>query len=230
MVSRRRILEGVAIAPLAGALTGCDKMAFGRRKPTPAEQAHARHGFGPRLPGREVVRERSFPNFTLTSSSGRRHKFYDDLIKDKIVVLNFMYADCNGICPTITANLREVRKILDQEVKKDIFIYSLTIQPEVDTPAKLREYAAMHRINDSRWLFLTGKSDEVDTLRHLLGFADPNPEIDKDKTRHSGMIRYGNEPLAIWGSCQGSGEPHWIAQEIQFAVPREFKRHPRVND
>ncbi len=60
--------------------------------------------------------------------------------------------------------------------------------------------------------------------------SDPNPEVDRDKARHSGMIRYGNEPACGGGSCQGSGEPDWIAQEIGFAVPREFKRAPAVNE
>lgn len=176
------------------------------------------------------MRQRYFPNVSLVTDAGREVKFYDDLLKDKIVILNYMYADCQGICPTILSNLMRVRKILDAEVNKDIFIYSLTIRPEVDTPAKLKQYAEMHRIHDPRWSFLTGKPDEMDKLRHLLGFADPNPAIDKDKTKHTGMVRYGNEPLSIWGSCQGSGQPEWMAQEIQFAVPREFKRHPRVNE
>jgi protein SCO1/2 len=228
MISRRNLFSGIALAPLAGALAGCGKLST--KRSASAEQSTGPRKFAPPLSGRETVRQRSFPNFTLVSSAGRQLKFYDDLLKDKIVVVNFMYAQCQGICSSILANLAKVRKILDQEVKKEIFIYSMTVQPEVDTPAKLNEYAEMHRVRDPRWLFLTGQPDEVDTLRHLLGFADPNPEIDKDKTRHSGMIRYGNEPLSIWGSCQGSGEPEWIAQEIQFAVPREFKRHPRVND
>ena len=67
-------------------------------------------------------------------------------------------------------------------------------------------------------------------MRHNLGFADPNPEVDRDKSRHSGMLRYGNEPLCIWGTCQSGAEPEWIAQEIGFAVPRELKRSPAVNE
>jgi protein SCO1 len=218
MINRRNILAGIG---LAGALASCS------RQSSPQKAARI---FEPRLPGREVLRRRSFPNLGLITHLGRQVKFYDDLLRDKIVVLNFMYADCKGICPTILDNLKRVRKILDEAVKKDIFIYSLTIQPEVDTPAKLKDYAEMHHIEDPRWSFLTGRPEEMDTLRHLLGFADPNPEVDKDKSKHSGMLRYGNEPQSIWGSCQGSAEPEWIAQEIQFAVPREFKRHPRINE
>src|SRR6267154_2651331 len=99
-----------------------------------------------------------------------------------------------------------------------------------DDLAKLREYVKMHGIKDKNWTFLTGKPDEVDMLRHTLGFADPNPEVDKDKAKHSGMLRYGNEPMALWGTCQGSGEPDWIAQEIGFAIPRGLKKHPGVNE
>ena len=176
------------------------------------------------------MRDRYFPNIDLVTSDGEKVRFYDDLLKDKIVILNLMYAKCDGVCPTTTSNLKAVRKILRREIKHDIFIYSMTVKPEQDSPAALKAYARTHDVDDPQWLFLTGKPDDVDLLRHKLGFADPNPEVDKDKARHSGMLRYGNEPMAIWGTCQGSAEPEWIAQEIGFAVPRAFKRHPRVND
>jgi protein SCO1 len=177
-----------------------------------------------------VIRNRYFPNVELTTSEGEKVRFYDDLLKDKIVILNLMYAKCEGVCPTTTANLKRVREILRRQVNHDINIYSLTVKPEQDSPAVLKEYARMHAIRDPQWLFLTGNPDEVDLLRHKLGFADPDPEVDRDKAKHSGMLRYGNEPLAIWGTCQGSAEAEWIAQEIGFAIPRRFKRHPRVND
>lgn len=53
--------------------------------------------------------------------------------------------------------------------------------------------------------------------------------VDRDTARHSGMLGYGNEPACVWGTCQGSAEPEWIAQEIGFAMPREFKKNPAVN-
>ena len=200
------------------------------RKLASATSAGGQRKFAPRPSGRETVRNRYFPNIDLVTSDGEKVRFYDDLLKDKIVILNLMYAKCDGVCPTTTSNLKAVRKILRREIKHDIFIYSMTVKPEQDSPAALKAYARMHAVDDPQWLFLTGKPDDVDLLRHKLGFADPNPEVDKDKARHSGMLRYGNEPMAIWGTCQGSAEPEWIAQEIGFAVPREFKKHPRVND
>jgi len=228
MISRRQWFAGVAAAPLAVGLVAQARES--ERKLASATAADGQRKFAPRPSGRETVRNRYFPNIDLVTSDGEKVRFYDDLLKDKIVILNLMYAKCDGVCPTTTSNLKAVRKILRREIKHDIFIYSMTVKPEQDSPAALKAYARMHAVDDPQWLFLTGKPDDVDVLRHKLGFADPNPEVDKDKARHSGMIRYGNEPMAIWGTCQGSAEPEWIAQEIGFAVPRQFKKHPRVND
>lgn len=218
-MNRRKLFAGLAVLPLAGKLLAhADEPSSAPRK------------FAPPLSGRELMRQRYFPNLELTTHQGRKVKFYDDLLKDKIVMLNMMYVNCQGVCPTITSNMKKVQALLKEQVKHDIFFYSLTIKPEEDSPAKLREYASMHDIQDKNWLFLTGKPEDMEVLRHSIGFADPNPEVDKDKSKHSGMLRYGNEPLALWGTCQGSGNPEWIAQEVGFSIPRELKRHPRVNE
>jgi protein SCO1/2 len=218
-VSRRQLFAGLVALPFAGLIASAE---------TPA--ASTAHKFAPRLSGREMLRRRYFPNFELTTSDKKKVRFYDDLLKDKLVVINMMYADCKGVCPTITANLKRVQKLLKEQVTQPIFIYSITVKPEEDSPKKLKEYAKMHGIHDPNWLFMTGKPAELDMLRHAIGFADPDPEIDKDKSRHSGMLRYGNEPMALWGTCQGNGAPEWISQEIGFAIPRQFKRQPKVNE
>lgn len=219
-ISRRKLFAGLAMLPFAGSsIVSADG-------PSPA----APHKFAPPVSGRESMRRRYFPNVVLTTSEGKKVKFYDDLLKNRIVVINLMYADCQGICPSITANLKRVRKFLNEQINHNIYFYSMTLKPEVDDPKKLREYAKMHGIHDRHWLFLTGKPDEVDMLRHAIGFADPDPKVDQDKSKHSGMLRYGNEPMALWGTCQGSGEPEWIAQEIGFSIPRQFKKHPAINE
>jgi protein SCO1/2 len=180
--------------------------------------------FAPPLSGREIMRQRHFPNVALTTHEGRRVRFYDDLIKDKIVVLNLMYADCEGICPTVTLNLVHTQKLLNERIKTPVHIVSLTVNPQDDTPQKLSEYAAMHEAGGN-WVFATGAPDDLEMLRQRLGFTDLNPAIDKDKSSHSGMIRYGNEPLSLWGGCPGNTPPEWLLKEISFVIPG-----PRIAD
>jgi protein SCO1/2 len=175
--------------------------------------------FAPPDSGPEVMRKRFFPNVPLITHEGKHVKFYEDLIKGKIVVLNLMYADCTSTCPLTTSNLKAVQKILSQRVRQDIFFYSLTIKPQEDTPEKLRAYRVMHGV-EGNWTFLTGKPGDLELLREKLGYRDPDPAKDKkDRALHSGVVRYGNEPLSQWSSANSSASAEWIADEICFVVP-----------
>ena len=162
---------------------------------------------------RAVTKARYFPNVELTTHEGKKVRFYDDLIKDKIVVINFMYADCEGICPTITMNLVKAQKIIGERIGRDIFMYSLTLSPEKDTPEALKHYAKMHGVKPG-WLFLTGKPADIEGLRRSLGFFTTNKKLDKDKTNHIGMVKYGNERREWWGMVPGKAKPTWIAESI----------------
>ena len=162
---------------------------------------------------RERLRDRYFPNIELTTHEGKKVRFYDDLIKDKIVVINFMYADCEGICPSITANLVQAQKLLGDRIGRSIFMYSLTLSPEKDTPEALKHYAIMHGVKPG-WLFLTGKPDDIEGLRRSLGFSTGNLKLDKDKANHIGMVKYGNERREWWGMCPGKAKPTWIVESI----------------
>src|SRR5215204_6339723 len=90
---------------------------------------------------REKIRSRHFPNVVLTTHEGKKVRFYDDLMKDKIVVINFMYVKCEGVCTGITANLVKLQKLLGSRLGQDIFMYSFTLKPEQDSPEVLRRYA-----------------------------------------------------------------------------------------
>src|SRR5215813_14078367 len=76
-----------------------------------------------------------FTNAVLRTHEGKEVRFYDDLIKGKHVVINFMYANCESACPAITANLVKVQEALKDRIGKDIFMYSITLKPEEDDPA-----------------------------------------------------------------------------------------------
>jgi protein SCO1/2 len=167
----------------------------------------------PRLSGRERIQQQHLPNIALTAHTGRRVRFYDDLVKDKKVIVNFMYVKCEGICVPVTSNLVRVHKLLGGRVGRDIFMYSITLKPAEDSPDDLRAYAEQHGAGPG-WLFLTGAPADIDHLRRALGFSYADPAEDADVSNHIGMLRYGVEPLTRWGACPGMANPEHIARSI----------------
>jgi protein SCO1/2 len=204
-MNRRQLFTMLGTAPLAAAAL--------RAGETPP-QASAPRQWAEVSP-REKIRRRYFPNLLLSTHDGREVRFYDDLVKDKLVLFNFMYATCTGICPTVMLNLARVRKLLGDRVGGDIFLYSLTLKPQEDTVPVLAEYAEKHGLGLG-WSLLTGKPDDIEVLRRNLGFYDSNPQRDQDVSNHIGLVRYGNEPLMRWGACPGMSDPAWIAKEIRW--------------
>ena len=167
------------------------------------------------LPPRELIRRRNFPNVVLTTHDGKQVRFYDDLIKGKFVTINMMYSTCKATCPLTTANLVQVQKLLADRVGHDLFMYSITLDPKQDTPEVLNAYAETFGVGPG-WKFLTGNPDDIEQLRRRLGFAWANQEMDKNKDFHTGNLRYGNEPLMLWGMVPGIANPSWVAKCILF--------------
>ena len=172
---------------------------------------------GSSSPAREAIRRRYFPNVTLQTQDGRSVRFYDDLVKDKIVTINFFYAKCDGICPTVSANLAAAQRLLGERVGRGIFMNSISLKPEEDTPAVLKMYAEMFKARPG-WTFLTGKPDDVELLRRSLGFTNLDPRLDRDKSQHIGNVRYGNEPLMLWAACPGMARPEFIAKSVSWMI------------
>jgi len=156
------------------------------------------------------------PNPRVYTHEGDSVRFYDDLIKGKLVVINMMYAQCEGVCPKSTLNLQRVQTMLGERVGRDIFMYSITLQPQHDTPEVLKEYVEERGIKPG-WLFLTGKPADVETLRLSLGFYDADPRVDADRSQHTGMVTIGNDPYDRWHKTPALGDPEPIVQAILHA-------------
>jgi protein SCO1 len=155
-----------------------------------------------------------FTNFILTTQDAKRVRFYDDLLHDKLVAINFIYTGCTDICPAMTQNLVDVQKLLGEKVGRDIFMYSITLQPERDTPEMLKTYADLFGVGPG-WLFLRAQNDaETTVLRRKLGFYDPDPKLDADLETHIGLLRFGNDRINRWAACPALTAPSEIVQEI----------------
>jgi len=198
-MNRRKLLATLAVAPLATGVVG--RAASSDNKFKVPESSRAK------------LQKRYFPNFELTTHEGKKVRFYDDLIKDKIVVINFMYAKCKGVCMPVTMNLKRVQNLLGRRMGRDIFMYSITLKPEEDTPQALKRYVQAHKVKPG-WTFLTGKPEEINSLRRSLGFKDAKAKLDKDLTNHTGMVKYGNEARQWWAMFPGEANAPWIVECI----------------
>jgi len=198
-LSRRNLLSLAAAAP-------------GRPRSVEQTQALAR----------KRVQEMHLPNVPLVSHEGKVVQFYDDLLKDKIVSINFFYAKCDEICPLVSANLAKVQKLLGDQVGKQFFMYSITLKPEEDNVDVVRNYRESWHAGPG-WTFFTGKSADIEKIRKGIGFTYPEPAVDKDKTQHIGNLRYGNEALMLWAACPGMAHAPWIVESFNWMI------HPDTN-
>lgn len=155
-----------------------------------------------------------FPNLLLQTHEGKTLRFYDDVVSGKIVVFNMMYTACSGVCPGNTANLLRVQDVLGSRLGRDIFMYSLTLRPEFDTPRALQAYMAQFGIKPG-WTFLTGKPADMEIIRRKLGFFDSDPALDGDISQHTGMLRIGNAVLDRWVMMPALASPRQIVRVIQ---------------
>ena len=165
---------------------------------------------------REQLRQKRFPNVPLLTHAGTEVRFYDDLLKDKKVVINFTYTVCTNICTPVTHNIRQAQQLLG-DFADDIHFYSISLTPLQDDPASLRSYMKDFQI-DNGWTFLTGKPENVERVRLGLGFARKDAKENGDITNHAGMVRIGNERLGSWGHASAMTTGKSVARMIRFEL------------
>ena len=148
-----------------------------------------------------------FPNVELLTQDGRPVRLYDDLLKGKVVLINFMFTTCKGVCPPMTANLAKVQSYLGERVGREVVIISLSVDPAADTPAALKRYAEGFKARPG-WYFLTGKKENVDwALYKLGGYVE-------DRSQHSGTLIIGNEVTGEWLKTSAMKSPAQIAAAV----------------
>lgn len=203
-MERRTLLKRLGVASLAAApaIITASASARGVSEAAPARKRGPRDGY--------------FPDVVLRTHENQPVRFYDDLIQGRIVVINMFYTRCEGICPGMTANLVRVQKMMSDRIGKDIFMYSITLKPGQDSPAVLNEYARAYKVGPG-WKFLTGAPSDIEALRRKLGFTDPDPELDRTFSTHTGVVKYGNETLDRWGACPALSAPSQIVKSILIA-------------
>ena len=149
-----------------------------------------------------------FPNVALTTQDGKVVRFYDDLLKGRSVVINLIYTRCTASCPLETAKLAQVQRLLGDRVGKDVFFYSISIDPAHDTPDVLAAYARRFHAGPG-WLFLTGKEEDVRLVSKKLGLSSLTDAVTRDG--HQPALMVGNEATGEWMRNSAVENPKFLA-------------------
>jgi len=152
-----------------------------------------------------------FPNVPLTTQDGATVHLYDDLLKGKSVAINVIYTSCKDECPLETARLVQLQRLLGERMGKDIFFYSITIDPKQDKPEVLKAYAQKYGVGPG-WLFLTGKEEDIKLVTKKLGLSRRSDAVRKDG--HSATLMVGSEPSGLWMRNSAVDNPQFLATTI----------------
>ena len=169
-------------------------VALAQSKPPAPPNPHADH---PVAAGAELTpAAKYFSDVELLDQEGRTLKFYSDVLKGKSVVINVLFTSCTNVCPPISRNFERIQNALGERLGKDVFLVSITVDPETDTPAKLKEYAQRFHARKG-WSFLTGKKENIDWALYKLG------QYVEEKSQHKTIVIIGNEATGLWKKAFG---------------------------
>ena len=165
---------------------------------------------GPVTDDQLPVSSMKIPDARVYDQDGKLHHFYSDLVKGRTVAISFIFTTCTGVCPPITATLRRVQQQLPAR-SPAIQLISVSVDPETDTPERLRDFAAKFHAGPG-WTFVTGDRTEIDSILRALGVSVAN------KNDHTPMILIGNEPRRQWTQMYGLSSPTALVQAITKAA------------
>ena len=174
--------------------------------PAPHDHSHMS-----KTPEQSSAAEKYFTDVELINQDGKKVHFYSDVLKGKTVVVNAFFTSCTSVCPPMNRNMQKIQEALGDRVGRDVFFVSITVDPEVDTPARLKEYAKSFHAGPG-WTFLTGKKENLDWALYKLG------QYVEQKNDHKTIFIIGNEPTGLWKKAFGMANVAELVQVVESVV------------
>jgi protein SCO1/2 len=156
----------------------------------------------------EAVAHEYFSDLPLLTHDGREVRFYTDLLKDHVVLIQSFYTHSQWTTPQQNQVLMRLQEMLGERLGRDVFMISITVDPGRDTVEALRDYAAKLEPRPG-WVFLTGKKENVDWVNHRLG------QYVEDLEEHKGVYMLGNVRTTLWMKVPMHGQPLDLYRAIQ---------------
>ena len=160
-----------------------------------------------------------FTDVELINQNGEKMKFYSDLLKDKVVIINSFFATCPGSCLPLNRNLEKVQQALGERLGKDVYILSISVDPLIDTPPNLKEYAKKLNARPG-WYFLTGSKENVEFALKKIGQYVP------DKQDHLNIFIIGNERTGLWKKAFGLAKSEELIKVVESVINDQAPTKP----
>jgi protein SCO1 len=171
--------------------------------------------------------EKYIPNLPVTTQDGKTLRFYDDLIKDKLVVISFIFTSCTDLCPLTTARMAEMRDMLGDAVGRDVFFISLTVDPEHDTPERMKAFADAYDAGEGPgWRFVTGKPADIRLINARFG----DKSAERGLSDHRNEIVIGNGATGDWTRNSVLGDLEQVIRDIRSMDPKWANRPRLANE
>jgi protein SCO1/2 len=177
---------------------------------TPPPQPHD-HSHMTKTSAEPTAAEKYFTDVELINQDGKKVRFYSDVLKGKTVVVNAFFTTCTSVCPPMNRNMEKIQEALGDRVGRDVFFVSITVDPEVDTPTRLKEYSKKFHAGPG-WIFLTGKKENLDWALYKLG------QYVEKKDDHKTIFIIGNEPTGLWKKAFGIANVAELVQVVESVV------------
>ena len=164
-------------------------------------------------PKPETLDGLNVPDIAVIDQDGQARRFYTDLVKDRVVAVNFVFTTCRTICPPMGANFGKLQQILGERAGKDVHLISVSVDPATDTPERLKAWSQKFGAGPG-WTLVTGDRAEITRLLKSLGVYTANIGD------HSPLVLIGNDARHRWTRAYGLAAPAKLAELIDgMAAP-----------
>jgi cytochrome oxidase Cu insertion factor (SCO1/SenC/PrrC family) len=153
-----------------------------------------------------------FTDLEVIDQNGNKLRFYSDVLKDRVVLISFIFTNCEFACPMQAQKLKQTRAMMVPAIKDEVWYVSLSVDPDRDTPEAMKKFAKRQGVDESRWIFLTGDKQNLDTIIRKLGQYTPDVES------HTTLMLAGNTMTRHWTRVMPMLTPPDIAQKMRDLV------------
>lgn len=136
-----------------------------------------------------------------TNQNGQNIEMKD--MKGKVLVMVMIYTSCKAACPRLVADMRNIEKRLPENIKDKVKMVLVSIDPETDTPKRLKAFAIENKMNSNQWVFL--RSTEENTREFAAVLAVNYKKVSPMDFSHSNIISVFNADGELTYQQEGLG-------------------------